>query len=77
MIIANTEGLCDRKLPAPAYVGRTPIINASVVKPNEKPGLPGSVFDRLSQNSNHFYNWIMGNVEFKSDRVFFRNSDGN
>ena len=29
----------------PAYVGRTPIINASVVKPNEKPGLPGSVFE--------------------------------
>lgn len=45
MIIANTEGLCDRKLPVPAYVGRTPIINASVVKPNEKPGLPGSVFE--------------------------------
>jgi putative transposase len=21
--------------------------------------------DRLSQNSNHFYNWIMGNVDFK------------
>ena len=21
--------------------------------------------NRLSQNSNHFYNWIMSNVEFK------------
>ena len=45
MIIANTEGLCDRKLPALVYVGITPIINASVVKPNEKPGLPGSLFE--------------------------------
>jgi hypothetical protein len=45
MIITNTKRLCDRKLPALAYVGRTPLINASVVKPKEKPGLPGSVFE--------------------------------
>jgi hypothetical protein len=45
MIIANTEGLCVRKLLVPANVGSTPIINASVVKPKEKPGLPGSVFE--------------------------------
>jgi PAS domain S-box-containing protein len=28
--------------------------------------LNGKIYDtRLSQNSNHFYNWIMGNVDFK------------